>query len=48
VNKLVFRSDPDTAEVAEVQLSVNEKEHWIELAPDSMYRAGLVRSLTQK
>ena len=48
VNKLVFRSDPDTAEVVEVYLSVNEKEHWIELAPDSMSRAGLVQYLTQK
>ena len=48
MNKLVFRSDADTAEVAEAYLSVNEKEHWIELTPDSMSRAGLVQSLTQK
>jgi len=47
-NKLFFRGASDTDDIPEIHLSVNEKEHWIEVAQDSMYRAGWVRSLTQK
>jgi hypothetical protein len=47
-SKLFFPGGSDTADIPEIHLNVNEKEHWIELVSDSMYRAGLVRSLTQK
>jgi len=47
-SKLFFPGGPDTADIPEIHLNVNEKEHWIELVQDSMYRAGLLRSLTQK